>query len=103
MLQTPVIRALAVAIGICVSGTVGAQGAASNGSASQASGGKAQSAAATSTPPAPQSSQAPMGGRAFGEHVSGMAPQHAIDHRRHFGECVSAMAQGDECDHEAMH
>jgi hypothetical protein len=35
---------------------------------------------------------------AFGEHVSGMAPDHPIMHRRHFGECVSGMARG-ECPH----
>lgn len=43
---------------------------------------------------------APGGGSAFGEHVSGMAPEHPIDHGRGFGECVSAMAQTGVCPHE---
>jgi len=46
-----------------------------------------------------QGPQAPMGGRAFGEHVSGMAPEHPIDHGRMFGECVSEMAITGSCPH----
>ena len=49
--------------------------------------------------PAPQGSQAPMGGRAFGEHVSGMTPDHPKTHGRHFGECVSEMAIAGACSH----
>ena len=38
-------------------------------------------------------------GPAFGQHVSGMALEHATDHRAMFGECVSTMAQAESCDH----
>lgn len=41
----------------------------------------------------------PGGGPAFGQHVSGMAPDHAKDHGAVFGECVSTMAQGAGCSH----
>lgn len=34
----------------------------------------------------------PAGGPAFGQHVAGMAPEHAIEHGARFGACVSAMA-----------
>ena len=43
---------------------------------------------------------APGGGNAFGQHVAGMAPEHAIAHRADFGACVSAMARGLACPHE---
>lgn len=49
-------------------------------------------------PQAPQPTTAPEG-RAFGEHVSGMAPEHAILHGALFGECVSEMAITGECPH----
>ena len=57
--------------------------------------------AAQSQAPAPQASQAPMGGRAFGEHVSGMAPEHPLEHGgQMFGQCVSEMAiTGQMCEH----
>jgi len=30
-------------------------------------------------------------GNAFGQHVAGMAPEHAVAHGADFGSCVSAM------------
>ena len=42
---------------------------------------------------------APGGGNAFGEHVSGMAPEHPRDHGLDFGKCVSTMAQTGVCPH----
>ena len=39
------------------------------------------------------------GGSAFGKHVAGMAPEHAIAHGADFGACVSAMARGLTCPH----
>ena len=42
---------------------------------------------------------APGGGSAFGQHVAGMAPEHAIAHGADFGACVSAMARGLDCPH----
>jgi hypothetical protein len=42
---------------------------------------------------------APGGGNEFGQHVAGMAPEHAIAHGADFGACVSAMARGMACPH----
>jgi hypothetical protein len=42
---------------------------------------------------------APGGGDAFGQHVAGMAPEHAIAHGAAFGACVSAMATTGSCPH----
>jgi hypothetical protein len=50
------------------------------------------------TPAALASNVRPGQGPTFGEHVSGMAPEHPISHGREFGECVSGMATG-ECRH----
>lgn len=36
---------------------------------------------------------------AFGQHVSDMAPEHALEDGAAFGACVSAMAQGGDCPH----
>lgn len=41
----------------------------------------------------------PGGGNGFGQHVAGMAPEHAIAHGADFGACVSAMARGLDCPH----
>jgi hypothetical protein len=41
----------------------------------------------------------PGGGNAFGQHVAGMAPEHAVAHGAHFGECVSTMARTGSCPH----
>ena len=41
----------------------------------------------------------PGGGNQFGQHVAGMAPEHAIAHGADFGACVSAMARGLPCPH----
>lgn len=41
----------------------------------------------------------PGGGPAFGQHVSGMAPEHPKGHGRMFGQCVSAMARTGQCPH----
>lgn len=57
-------------------------------------------------PPQPQSSSMPTphDGRAFGQHVSGMAPEHPRDHGGAlFGECVSALATTGDCPHEHDH
>lgn len=35
----------------------------------------------------------------FGQHVSGMVPEHALADGAAFGACVSAMARGIECPH----
>ena len=55
----------------------------------------------SSAPPPPQAPQptTSLEGRAFGEHVSGMAPEHAILHGVLFGECVSEMAITGDCPH----
>jgi hypothetical protein len=45
---------------------------------------------------------APGGGSAFGRHVAGMAPEHAIAHGADFGACVSAMARGLDCPHDGQ-
>jgi hypothetical protein len=42
---------------------------------------------------------APGGGNAFGQHVAGMAPEHAIAHGAEFGACVSTMATTGSCPH----
>ena len=42
---------------------------------------------------------APGGGSAFGQHVAGMDPEHAVAHGADFGGWVSAMAQGLACPH----
>jgi hypothetical protein len=41
----------------------------------------------------------PGDGNEFGEHVSGMAPEHPKNHGQEFGECVSTMAQTGDCPH----
>lgn len=56
-------------------------------------------AAPDASSPGPQGPQAPANGRSFGEHVSGMAPEHPKDHGRMFGECVSEMAITGSCPH----
>ena len=44
--------------------------------------------------------EAAPGGRSdFGQHVAGMAPEHAIAHGADFGACISAMARGLDCPH----
>ena len=53
---------------------------------------------ASPPPQAPQPAPSPEG-RTFGQHVSGMAPEHAILHGALFGECVSEMAVTGECPH----
>jgi len=35
----------------------------------------------------------------FGQHVSDMAPEHALADGAEFGVCVSAMARGADCPH----
>lgn len=49
------------------------------------------------TGPALADDVAPGGGNAFGQHVAGMAPEHAVAHGADFGACVSAMARGLAC------
>ena len=56
----------------------------------------------TTSTPAPQPTPTQLEGRAFGEHVSGVAPEHAILHGALFGECVSEMAITGDCPHEEM-
>jgi hypothetical protein len=51
------------------------------------------------TAPALAEDVAPGGGSAFGQHVAGMAPEHAVAHGADFGACVSAMARGLACPH----
>jgi hypothetical protein len=51
------------------------------------------------TVPAMADEVAPGGGNAFGQHVAGIAPEHAIAHGADFGACVSAMARGLPCPH----
>jgi hypothetical protein len=41
----------------------------------------------------------PGGGPAFGQHVAGMAPEHARTHGAMFGQCVSTMARTGTCPH----
>jgi hypothetical protein len=43
--------------------------------------------------------QTTLQGREFGQHVSGMAPEHPKAHGRHFGECVSELAMTGVCPH----
>jgi hypothetical protein len=40
---------------------------------------------------------APGAGNAFGQHVAGMAPEHARLHGEMFGRCVSTMARTGTC------
>jgi hypothetical protein len=42
---------------------------------------------------------APGAGNAFGQHVAGMAPEHARMHGAMFGQCVSTMARTGTCPH----
>ncbi len=49
--------------------------------------------------PASGENVAPGGGNDFGQHVAGMAPEHAVAHGADFGACVSAMARGLACPH----
>jgi hypothetical protein len=49
--------------------------------------------------PAGAQEVAPGGGNGFGQHVAGMAPEHATAHGALFGECVSSMATGGTCTH----
>jgi hypothetical protein len=51
------------------------------------------------TAPALADDVAPGAGNAFGQHVTGMAPEHAVAHGADFGACVSAMARGLACPH----
>jgi hypothetical protein len=95
-------QALVLALGIGLAGVVGAQSAQNRAAKDNVPQAPSDIQTSAATPPAPQSSQAPMGGSAFGGHVSGMAPAHAIDHRRMFGECVSAMAQGWDCNSDLV-
>ena len=48
--------------------------------------------------PQPSSVLSP-GGRQFGAHVSGMAPEHPREHGRGFGDCVSELAVTGVCSH----
>ena len=76
-------------------------GTTSLGSA-QGSGGAAPQGQSAPLPQAPltSGSQSQTGGRQFGEHVSGMAPEHPLMHGRLFGECVSEMAITGTCPHD---
>ena len=49
--------------------------------------------------PALANPASPGGGPAFGQHISGHAPEHPVLHGAMFGECVSMMAQGEGCSH----
>lgn len=44
-----------------------------------------------------QEEVAPGGGNAFGEHVSGMAPEHPMVNGLEFGTCISTMARTGTC------
>ena len=65
----------------------------------------AQGSSGASTPqsaPQPQTSSmpTPSDGREFGRHVSGMAPEHPLEHGgAMFGECVSGLATTGDCPH----
>jgi hypothetical protein len=48
-------------------------------------------------PAAASAQTAPGGGPAFGQHVAGMAPEHARMHGAMFGQCVSTMARTGAC------
>lgn len=43
----------------------------------------------------------PGGGAGFGDHISGMSPEHPQGHGALFGDCVSGMATDDDCPHHA--
>jgi hypothetical protein len=49
--------------------------------------------------PASVSAPAALEGRQFGQHVSGMAPEHPRLHGSLFGECVSELAITGDCPH----
>jgi hypothetical protein len=102
MRPTSIFQALTLSLGLCFAATVNAQTGTTNSNGVQASGGKAPSLTSNSGTTTQQGHPAPGGGPAFGQHVSGMAPEHPKEHGRLFGECVSAMAQGAECDHHEM-
>lgn len=105
MRHSPIFTALAISAGISFVTVVHAQ----QGTMSTASGQRFDSPApATQSGPSVQSPEvggtsAPMGGRPFGEHVSGMAPEHPRMHGSQFGECVSDMAITGECPHHDLH
>jgi hypothetical protein len=60
------------------------------------------SAQPPAVPPQPQRSaaQTTLEGRAFGQHVSSMAPEHPLLYGRMFGECVSEVAITGQCPHD---
>lgn len=88
---------LALALGISFPPSLQAQANAPPAATAQASADPRSGLVPQSSPPT--SAQAPTGGRQFGEHVSGMAPEHPRRQGRLFGECVSDMATTGLCPH----
>lgn len=105
MRYSSIFTALAISAGISLVTVVHAQQGSSSTASGQSSDRLASSTQSGASVEAPQlrGTSAPMGGRPFGEHVSGMAPEHPRMHGSHFGECVSNMAIMGECPHHDLH
>ena len=88
-----------LALGVFLTAAVNAAQGTSTTADPQAGARQASPASQGSVAQPASGTQAPMGGRGFGEHVSQMAPEHPKDHGVMFGECVSEMAIGDDCEH----
>ena len=51
----------------------------------------------TTSVPALAEHPTPADGQLFGQHVSGMSPEHPLDHGQLFGECVGSLASEGTC------
>lgn len=49
--------------------------------------------------PALAQAPTPEDGLLFGQHLTELAPTHAVDHGRMFGECVGGLASEGTCEH----
>lgn len=102
MRHASILSVLAVSVGIPFAAAVNAQQATQSPPAGPADAARPTLSANAAGSPGNAAANAPTGGRAFGEHVSGMAPEHPRMHGRHFGECVSDMATTGECPHHDL-
>lgn len=122
MRDTSACFSLAILLGVSIAASAQAQTGATSPRSSQGTGSAAPQAQLGTTSPGtaqgssgatPQGQSAPLppapltsgshsqtGGRQFGEHVSGMAPEHPLMHGALFGECMSQMAITGTCPHE---
>ena len=101
MRKSPIFLTFALSLGVSFAATAHAQSGTTSSGSALGSGGAAPNAQSGAPPQArpSQDAQSRPGGRQFGEHVSGMAPEHPKMHGRLFGECVSELAITGECSH----